>query len=186
MHLVSSNTNTSIKGSTRHRSHWMWNIQAENPQQARKPVSDAGQNRFRHGPVSPVCVCCLTFPCCLPPGSSGQAGSPCVGVWQSSVWSWTCSSAPWQSLGRPRLTWSERETTMEALFTHQHTFQSRLLRHLQPFCLYLHVWWSEVNAFIVSSESVVTGARRRNRFMNLSKFQQLYFILRCVFKEITI
>lgn len=35
----------------------MWNIQAENPQQARKPVSDAGQNKFRHGPVSPVCVC---------------------------------------------------------------------------------------------------------------------------------
>lgn len=66
---------------------------------------------------------CLTFPCCPPPGWSGQVGSPCVGVWRSSVWSWTCSSAPWRSLGRPPLMWSgDRQDTL-----HTHTFQHSLL-----------------------------------------------------------
>lgn len=112
----------------------------------RQPIHKKPETSFRCRPeqvsaqpsFSHLCAC-LTFPCCLPLGWSGQAGSPCVGVWQSSVWSWTCSSAPWQSLGHPRLTWSEKESTMEALFTHQRTFQSRTLTYFRPFCLYLHV-----------------------------------------------
>lgn len=132
-------TKTSIKGSKHHRSQRMSNIQAANPQQARNQFQTQVRTSFGTAQLLRFVCACLTFPSCLPPGSSGRAGSPYVGAWQSSVWSWTCSSAPWQSLGRPHLMWSERESTMEALFTHQRTLQSGLCIYFKLFCLYLHI-----------------------------------------------
>lgn len=106
----------------------------------RRRIHRQPETRTSFGTAQFLSLCaCLTFPCCLPPRWSGQADSPCVGVWQSSVWSWTCSSAPWQSLEHPHLTWSERESRKEALFTHQRSSQSRTLAYFRPFCLYLHV-----------------------------------------------
>lgn len=164
----------------------MWNIQAENPQQARKPVSDAGQNKFGHGPVSPICVrvvsrfhvVSLQDRLDRQVAHAGVFGKVALGPELVLQHLGKVSDVlAWRGLkGRPQ--WR--------LCSHTNTPFSPGCSHICSSFAFIYTS-SEVKWMaLLLALSVITGARRRNRFMTLLEFQQLYFILRCVFKEITI